>query len=185
MSRIGKQPIPVPGNVKVNVNGGARTVQVEGPKGKLSFTWQSPVNVKWDESEKQIVCSISDQDMQSRQARAFWGTTRSCIDNMIKGVAEGYTQKLEVVGVGWNAQMQGRNLRLNVGYANAIDLTPPMGVEFKVDGPTITVTGPDKQAVGQFAAQIRSKRKPEPYNGKGVKYSAEVIQRKQGKVFGA
>lgn len=185
MSRIGKKPITVPGNVKVNLNAGARTVQVEGPKGKLSFTYPAPVEVKWDESEKQVVCSITEQDMLNRQYRAHWGTTRSSIENMIKGVAEGYTQRLEVVGVGWNAQAAGRNLKLNVGYANTIELTPPMGVEFKIEGPTITISGPDKQAVGQFAAQIRSKRKPEPYNGKGVKYSNEVIQRKQGKVFGA
>lgn len=184
MSRIGKQPVAVPSGVKVNIDPASRTINIEGAKGKLSFSWQPQVLVTWDESEKQIVCTISEQDMLSRQARAYWGTTRAMIRNMIEGVTAGYMKKLEVVGVGWNAQAMGKTLKLNVGFANNIELSPPMGVEFKVEGPTITITGPNKQAVGQFAAQIRSKRKPEPYNGKGVKYSGEVIQRKQGKVFG-
>jgi large subunit ribosomal protein L6 len=110
---------------------------------------------------------------------------RSRIENLIHGVSKGYEKKLEVIGVGWNAQPQGATLRLNVGYCHPVDLKPPAGVEFGVEGQTITISGPDKQAVGQFAADIRSKRPPEPYNGKGIKYTDEVIQRKQGKVFGS
>jgi large subunit ribosomal protein L6 len=122
--------------------------------------------------------------MKIGQYRAYWGTVRSRIENLILGVTEGFTRRLEVVGVGWNAQAQGNALRLNVGYCLPVDLTPPDGVEFAIKGPMITITGPDKQAVGQFAAEIRSKRPPEPYNGKGIKYVGEQIIRKQGKVFG-
>lgn len=185
MSRIGKKPISVPGNVKVNLDAGSRTINVEGPRGKLSYVWSEIVTVQWDENEKEIACSIPEALMNNRQKRAMWGTDRSRIENMIKGVTDGYEKKLEIIGVGWNAQPQGKTLRLNVGYCHPVDLTPPAGVEFKVEGQVVTVSGPDKQAVGQFAANIRDQRRPEPYNGKGIKYTDEVIIRKQGKVFGA
>ena len=123
--------------------------------------------------------------MESKLARALWGTTRARIQNMIVGVTEGYVRKLEVVGVGWGAKQAGKNLQLNVGYANPVIMAPPAGVQFGIEGNVITVSGPDKAAVGEFAAEIRAKRPPEPYNGKGIKYAEEVIQRKQGKVFGA
>jgi large subunit ribosomal protein L6 len=123
--------------------------------------------------------------MNDRQMRAYWGTTRARIAVCIEGVSNGFQKKLEVVGVGWNAKVQGPALQLNVGYCDPINLTPPRGVEFKVEGAIITISGPDKQAVGQFAAQLRSRRKPEPYNGKGIRYLGETITKKQGKVFGA
>lgn len=185
MSRIGKKPIQVPSGVKVNLDPGTRTITIEGSKGKLSYVWRPEVSVAWDEDEKQIVCSIPESRMTDRQMRAYWGTVRARIDNMIKGTTEGFTKKLEIIGVGWNAQAQGKMLRLNVGYCHPVDLTPPESVQFNVEGPTVTITGPDKQAVGQFAAVVRSKRPPEPYNGKGIKYADETIIRKQGKVFGA
>jgi large subunit ribosomal protein L6 len=119
------------------------------------------------------------------QNRAYWGLTRALIANMIVGVTTGYSKKLEVVGVGWGAKLQGQALQLNLGYTNPVHKPVPAGIEIVVEGPMITVTGTDKQAVGQFAAQLRAARKPEPYNGKGIKYVNEVIIRKQGKVFGS
>jgi large subunit ribosomal protein L6 len=185
MSRIGKKPITVPAGVKVSLDRKARTISVEGPKGRLSYAWRPEVVVTWDESEKTILCSIPEEQMNISQVRAHWGTARSRIQNMIIGVTEGYSKRLEIVGVGWNAQPQGGTLRLNVGYCLPVEMTPPAGVEFAVAHNVITVSGPDKQAVGQFAAEIRSQRPPEPYNGKGIKYVGEHIIRKQGKVFGS
>ena len=185
MSRIGKKPITVPAAVKIALDPKTRTISADGPKGKLSFAYRPEVIVTWDESEKTIVCAIPEAQLKIGQMRAYWGTTRSRIQNMVSGVAEGYSKRLEIVGVGWNAQPQGKTLRLNVGFCLPVDMTPPAGVEFEVGNNIITVSGPDKQAVGQFAAEIRSKRPPEPYNGKGVKYVGEQIIRKQGKVFGS
>ncbi len=185
MSRIGKKPVLVPSGVKVAINPAAHTINVEGPKGKLSYTWRPEVAVAWNEKENRIVCSISEAQMKSGECRAYWGTTRARIEQLMEGVTKGYEKKLEVVGVGWNAQAQGRTLKLNVGYCNPIELTAPMSVQFKVEGAIITINGPDCQAVGEFAAQCRSKRPPEPYNGKGVKYVGETIIRKEGKAFGA
>ena len=185
MSRIGKKPITVPGGVKVNLDTAKRTIAVEGPKGKMSFTYRPEVEVSWDEGEAAITCSIPEQRVAFRQDRAYWGTTRSRIQNLIIGVTEGYQKKLEVVGVGWNAKPMGKQLQLNIGYCHPVDMTPPESVEFAVEGQIVTITGPDKQAVGQFAAEVRSKRPPEPYNGKGIKYIDEIIMRKQGKAFGS
>ena len=185
MSRIGKKPISVPANVKIKVDGASRRVDVEGPKGKLSYQHRPEVSVDWDEGSKEIACSIPESQMAISQSRAYWGTDRANIQCMITGVTEGYMKKLEIVGVGWNAKPQGKTLQLNVGYCHPVDMTPPDNVEFKVEGPIITITGPNKRDVGQFAAEIRSKRPPEPYNGKGIKYIDEIIIRKQGKVFGS
>jgi len=185
MSRIGKKPITVPGTVKVTLDPKACSVAIEGPKGKLSYDYRPEVSVVWDESEKRIVCSISESQTSSGQMRAYWGTVRARIQNMITGVVDGYAKQLEIVGVGWNAKPQGKTLQLNIGFCHPVDMIPPDGVEFAVKGQFVSVTGADKQAVGQFAADVRSKRKPEPYNGKGIKYVGEHIIRKQGKVFGS
>jgi large subunit ribosomal protein L6 len=185
MSRIGKQPITVPAGVKINLDPKSRTINIEGPKGKLSFQYRPEVTVVWNQGENSIVCSIKESDMENKVARALWGTTRAQIRSMLIGVTQGYTRKLEVVGVGWNAKQTGKNLTLNVGYANPVVMSPPAGVNFAIEGNAITVSGPDKASVGEFAAEIRQARPPEPYNGKGIKYDDEVIQRKQGKVFGA
>jgi large subunit ribosomal protein L6 len=185
MSRIGKQPVAVPDNVKVSLDRQSHMITIEGPKGSLSYEYATQVDVSWDESEKQIVCSLPAQRLGIRTMRAYWGTVRARISNMILGVTNGFTRQLEIIGVGWNAQAQGKKLRLNVGYCHPIDMTPPDGVEFAIAGNVVTITGPDKQAVGQFSADIRSKRPPEPYNGKGIKYVGEQIIRKQGKVFGS
>jgi large subunit ribosomal protein L6 len=185
MSRIGKQPVTVPSGVKVNLDPKTRTIHIEGAKGKLAFTWKPEVKVAWNQNENRIVCTIDESDSENKVARALWGTTRARIQSMIEGVTKGYSKKLEVVGVGWNAKPAGKNLQLNVGYADPVTMSPPQGVQFVIEGNAVTVSGPSAELVGQFAAEIRSMRPPEPYNGKGIKYSDEVIQRKQGKVFGA
>ncbi len=183
MSRIGKKPVAVPSGVSVGQDG--ETVRLEGPKGSLSYTHRPEVGVKWDESERQLQCTIDDSMADDRKIRAHWGTTRAQLQNLIDGVTKGYEKKLEVVGVGWTAVVQGNQLKLTVGYANPVMVQIPDGVQVAVERQMITVTGIDKQAVGQFAAQVRGKRPPEPYNGKGIKYSDEVVRRKQGKQFGA
>ncbi len=185
MSRIGKKPVAVPAAVKVNHDHASRTVRVEGPKGKLSFEYHPVVSVEWNEGDREFACSIPESKMAEGQARAHWGTTRSRLQGLVEGVTSGFVKKLEVNGVGWNAKLQGRNLLLNVGYCNTITLAIPMGLDCTVEGSVITVAGPDKQQVGAFASRIRSTRKPEPYNGKGIKYSDETIIRKQGKAFGS
>lgn len=185
MSRIGKQPVTVPSGVKVNLDPKSRTINIEGPKGKLSFAHRPEVKVVWNQGENRIVCTIDPADMENKVARALWGTTRANIQSMIDGVTKGYSKKLEVIGVGWGAKLAGKNLQLNVGYADPVMMTPPQGVQFVIEGNAITVSGPSAELVGEFAAEIRAKRPPEPYNGKGIKYADEVIQRKQGKVFGA
>ena len=185
MSRIGKKPIHVPASVKVALDPKTRTVKVEGPKGKLEFTWRPEVQVNWDEGEKAITCSITEEQLKVGQMRAYWGTTRSRIQNLVTGVTDGYEKKLEIIGVGWNARPQGKSIELNVGYCHPVVLTPPAGVEFAIDKGFVTITGADKQAVGQFAAEIRASRPPEPYKGKGIRYVGEYVIRKQGKVFGS
>ncbi len=185
MSRIGKQLITVPAGVKVNLDTKSRTINIEGPKGKLSFKYRPEVIVTWNQGENSIKCTIDPKDAENKTARAMWGTTRAQIQSMIIGVAQGYTKKLEVIGVGWTAKAAGKNLQLTVGYCDPVTMSPPQGVMFAIDGAVVTITGPDKAAVGEFAAEVRQQRLPEPYNGKGIKYDTEVIQRKQGKVFGA
>lgn len=186
MSRIGKQPVQVPAGVKVAVKDGQ--VSIEGPKGKLSIKTSPVVAVSYSEADKAIVCKISDAD--DRAARAQWGTTRANIRNMVEGVTKGYEKNLQVVGTGWSAAVMGKKLKLTVGFANSIMVAIPDGITVAVDkaqGETtpVKITGADKQLVGQFASAVRAKRKPEPYNGKGIKYAEEVIRRKQGKQFGS
>ena len=127
------------------------------------------VSVAFNEDDKAVVCTIPEEQMTERAIRAHWGTTRSRIQSIVTGVSEGFERKLQINGVGWNAQAQGKTLRLNIGYCHPVDLTPPDGVQFDIQNNVIAITGPDKQAVGQFAAVIRSKRPPEPYNGKGIR----------------
>ena len=185
MSRIGKQAIAVPSGVEVKLNAAGRSIDVKGPKGNLTFDWRDEVDVQFDEEAKAIQCSVVAGENATRQARALWGTTRSRINNMVEGVTKGYTKKLKIVGVGWNAKEQGTTIVLNIGYCHSVDLPAPDGVSFSIEkGTEITITGADKQAVGQFAAVIRSKREPEPYNGKGIMYHDEIIIRKAGKAFG-
>jgi large subunit ribosomal protein L6 len=184
MSRIGKKSVAVTAGVKVAVKDG--TVNVEGPKGKLSLKVPSCVKVSVDEAAKAVNVGLADGvGGEDKQASAHWGSTRAHIRNMIEGVANGYERRLEVVGVGWTAAVAGKDLKMTLGFANAIVMPIPTGLTVKVDKQFVSVSGPDKQAVGQFASAMRSHRKPEPYNGKGVKYVEEVVRRKQGKQFGA
>jgi large subunit ribosomal protein L6 len=182
MSRIGRKPVPVPANVKVSIVDS--TIQVEGPKGKLSFSHRPEVQVGFDAAKQQI--QVSRRDDQ-RLSRALHGLTRSLVANMVQGVTSGYTRKLEIVGVGYQAQLKKANtLALQVGFANQIVLEAPAGVSVTVPDPThITISGPDKQAVGQFAAVVREVRPPEPYKGKGIRYEGETVRRKAGKAFGS
>ncbi|MCL4742997.1 MAG: 50S ribosomal protein L6 [Phycisphaerales bacterium] len=183
MSRIGKQPVAVPKGVKVTVSDD--TVKVEGPKGTLSIKRPAEVSVRVDEGAASVVCEIDPARAEDRQVRAHWGTTRAHIQNMVDGVSKGYEKTMEIVGVGWQAALAGREVRLQLGFANPVVMPIPQGLTVTVDKQIVKIAGPDKQAVGQFAAAMRSKRKPEPYNGKGIKYSDETIRRKQGKQFGA
>lgn len=183
MSRIGKKPISVPGNVKVNLSG--QSISIEGPKGTLSYDFRPEVDVSFDESDKSITVSMDEKLIAAKRSNgAYWGTTRALINNMVKGVTDGYTRKLQVVGVGWTATVNANKLALKVGYANVIEMPIPAGLDVTAEKQIITISGADKQAVGHFAASTRAKRKPEPYNGKGIKYLDEVIMRKQGKAFG-
>jgi large subunit ribosomal protein L6 len=184
MSRIGKKPVEVPAGVKVSV-GGDRVVTIEGPKGTLKMQHRPEVKVAWAESEKRISVTVDEKRADDGDVRAYWGTTRALIDNMIEGVTKGYEKSLDIVGVGWQAQMQGKQIRLAVGFANPIFMTIPAGINVAIDRTNLKISGADKQAVGQFAAAVRAKRKPEPYNGKGIKYTEETIRRKAGKAFGA
>jgi large subunit ribosomal protein L6 len=179
MSRIGKQPVVVPANVKVEVQGS--TVRVEGPKGKLQGSFRSEIGLKFDPDKKAVIVTRSSDE---RAARALHGLTRALIQNMVRGVTDGFEKKLKIEGIGYQARKDKNNVILTVGYANAIEMTPPEGVTVDVPDPTtIIVKGADKQKVGQFAAEIRASRKPEPYKGKGIRYENEVVRRKEGKSF--
>jgi large subunit ribosomal protein L6 len=180
MSRIGKKPVSVPKGVKVSVQD--RTVNVEGPKGSLSFTHRPEVSVAAEDG--QVTVSVDEALLGNKKVRALWGTTRALINNMMTGATTGYSRKLEIHGVGWTAAVAGTNLKLNVGYANSIEMPIPTGLTVTVEKQSITIEGADKQAVGQFAAAARAKRPPEPYNGKGIRYADEIIRKKEGKQFG-
>ena len=182
MSRIGRKPVVVPANVKVAV--ADSTINVEGPKGKLAFSYRREIDVNYDSEGKQVLISRRDDE---RLSRALHGLTRSLIANMVKGVTDGYSKKLEIVGVGYQAQLKKANtIALQVGFANQIVLEAPPGVSVVVpDATHITISGADKQAVGQFAAIIRKVRPPEPYKGKGIRYEGEAVRRKAGKAFGS
>ena len=185
MSRIGKKPVSVPSGVEVSIDPKSRTVTVKGAKGSLSMTHRPEVAVNWEQDEKQVVVTISQDRASEKQVRAYWGLTRSLIANMVEGVTKGYSKRLEIHGVGWGAKQQGMKLVLNLGYCNEIEMDIPQGVEVEAKNQNITISGMDKQVVGNFASSIRAKRKPEPYNGKGVRFAGEQIMRKQGKAFGA
>lgn len=181
MSRLGKMPVPL-GKASANING--RKISISAGNSTLEYEHRPEVTVTLDEDTKSLVVSVDEDRAQEKQVRAFWGMTRALLANMVVGVTQGYEKKLEVIGVGYTAALAGSNLNLKVGFANTITVPVPMGVEVKVEKQLITINGPDKQKVGQFAAEVRSKRPPEPYNGKGIKYSDEVVRRKQGKAFG-
>lgn len=192
MSRIGKKPIPIPGGVTINVAGQA--VSVSGPKGQLEWTVPEPIAVGVEDN--QVVCQRADD---SKHSRALHGLSRALIANMVTGVTAGYAIRLEIYGTGYGCKLEGQTLLLNCGYVGRghghraqFEIPVPAGLDVQVEVPVargdtdpakFTVSGADKQQVGQFAAEIRKIRKPEPYKGKGIRYAGEQIRRKAGKVF--
>jgi large subunit ribosomal protein L6 len=176
MSRIGKKPVPV-GKAKVAVNG--QKISVDGPKGKLELNVHPAISVKLEGADL-VVTRPNDE----KQNKALHGLTRSLLANMVEGVTNGYKKTLEIQGVGYKVEQKGKNLVLSVGYANAITKAIPGNVTVALEGTNkIHITGADKQAVGQFASEIRQVRKPEPYKGKGIRYEGEVVKIKPGKAF--
>jgi large subunit ribosomal protein L6 len=179
MSRIGKKPVPVPDHVKVEV--AEDTVTIEGPKGKLQWQYRPEVSVAYDPEGKTITVS---RHNDQRLSRALHGLTRAVLQNMIVGVTDGYERRLEIVGVGYIAAILGRVLQLRVGLANELQVPIPEGIKVACpDQQHIVIQGIDKQLVGQFAAEVRALRKPEPYKGKGIRYLGEPVRRKQGKAM--
>jgi large subunit ribosomal protein L6 len=178
MSRIGKAPITVPKGVEVKQTGS--TMEVKGPKGMLAQAIPSGIALQIDGG----VITVKRQD-DTKHVRSLHGLIRTLIANMVTGVTEGFSKRLEIAGIGYRANLQGRNLQLSLGYSHPINYAVPDGIEVAVDKQTaITVTGVDKQKVGQVAAEIRSFRKPEPYKGKGIRYVGEQVRRKAGKAKG-
>ncbi|MCC5675368.1 50S ribosomal protein L6 [Kocuria rhizophila] len=175
MSRIGRLPISVPAGVEVSVDGSA--VSVKGPKGTLTHTVSAPITVVVEDGTVQV-----SRPNDERESRSLHGLTRSLIANMIQGVSEGYTKQLEIVGTGYRVQAKGVDLEFALGYSHPVPFSAPDGITLSVEGNNkVTVSGIDKQQVGQVAAKIRSLRLPDPYKGKGVRYAGEQIRRKAGK----
>lgn len=175
MSRIGKKPVPVPSGVTVSID--AQSVVVKGPKGELSRVLPNEVNIA-QEGEQVVVTRQDD----SRVSRARHGLSRTLIANMVEGVSKGFEKRLEIKGVGYRAAVKGKTLTMNLGYSHPVEFEPPAGIEFKVESNTnVIVSGIDKELVGTIAAKIRDARPPEPYKGKGVRYSGEMVRRKAGK----
>ena len=175
MSRIGKKPIAMPAGVSASTEG--QVLSVKGPKGTL--TLQMLEEVAYDVDEGGIVIRPAND---TKRARSFWGMQRSMVQNLVTGVSEGFTKVLEITGVGYRAAVQGKNLRLQLGFSHDVNIPVPEGIDVKTpDATTVEISGIDRQKVGQFAAEIRRWRKPEPYKGKGIKYRGEYIFRKEGK----
>ena len=175
MSRIGKIPVAIPPKVKVDIKG--RKVFVEGPKGKLDFELPKRTNVKMENNQILVT-----RDGEDAEAKSLHGLSRSILNNMVKGVTDGFMKKLEIQGVGFKAAVQGKNVNLSLGYSHPISYPIPDQIKVTVEENTkVTIEGPSKQAVGQVAAEIRSYYPPEPYKGKGVRYSDEKVIRKEGK----
>ena len=180
MSRVGKLPVPIPGDVKCEQALAGRKLKVTGPKGTLEQVFHRDVTISISDSEITVTRPSNRPDH-----RALHGLTRALISNMVQGVTQGFERKLQIVGVGYRASLQGTALNLQVGYSHPVVVTPPEGITFTVEGTnTILVTGIDKGLVGQTAANVRAWRKPEPYKGKGIRYENEQIRRKVGKAGG-
>jgi len=175
MSRIGKRPVAIPSGVTANIDG--KTLSVKGPKGTLTMGLSDLIDYKVEDEGISVMPANDTQ-----KARAFWGMQRTMVSNLVEGVTEGFSKTLQISGVGYRASTQGNKLKLQLGYSHDVDLDVPEGLDVKTpDQTTIIVSGIDKQKVGQFAAEIRRWRKPEPYKGKGIKYQGEYIFRKEGK----
>ena len=175
MSRIGKKPVAIPSGVEAKIDNG--TLTVKGPKGTLSLGLSDFIDYKVEDGEIAV-----NPANDTKQARSYWGMQRTLVSNLVEGVTDGFSKTLEISGVGYRAQAQGNKLKLQLGYSHDVDLDVPEGLDVKTpDQTTVIISGIDKQAVGQFAAEIRRWRKPEPYKGKGIKYQGEYVFRKEGK----
>lgn len=176
MSRIGIKPIPVPGGVTIEIGSG-NDISVKGPRGELAQKLSQRVDIVQEDGQVRVT-----RTTEEREVKALHGLTRSLLNNMVVGVTDGFTKVLEIQGVGYRAQLQGKNLVLNVGYSHPVNLQPPEGITYTVEGSNrVTVSGIDKQVVGEEAARIRGVRPPEPYKGKGIRYAGEFVRRKAGK----
>ena len=176
MSRIGKHPVAVPQGVNVQLSG--QDLSVKGPKGQLDLRLVDDIVASVENGK----IAVRPRDKSSRRGRMMWGMQRTLVNNMVTGVTKGFSVDLEINGVGYRAALQGRNLVLQLGFSHEVNYPIPAGIDIKVEKPTaLTISGADRQKVGQVAAEIRSYRGPEPYKGKGVKYSTETILRKEGK----
>ena len=179
MSRVGKKPVKLPSGVKVNIDG--QRVAVEGPKGKLAATFHPNMRLSLGDGQIEV-----NRPNDSKQNRSLHGLTRSLLANMVEGVSNGFSRALTIVGVGYTAKVQGKELVVEVGFANPATLPIPANLNVETPGGTrIVISGPDRQAVGQLAAEIRKIRPPDPYKGKGIRYADEVVRRKAGKAFAA
>ncbi|MDI6777854.1 MAG: 50S ribosomal protein L6 [Patescibacteria group bacterium] len=174
MSRIGKQPIQIPEGVEMKIADGK--VFVKGPKGSLDFEFHPDVKVEM--AEKEVKLSVKEE---TKQTKSLWGLTRVLVANMIKGVTEGYEKQLELQGVGYRMAVQGKKLNMALGFSHPVEVEIPDGLEAKIDKNILTISGIDKQQVGQFAATIRALKKVEPYKGKGFRYVGEIVRKKAGK----
>jgi len=176
VSRVGRLPVDVPSGVEIKIDGSH--VKIKGPKGEMEFTFSPEMEIVFQEN----VININ-RPSDAREMRSLHGTTRALIQNMVTGVTEGYQKELQLVGVGYRANMEGKNLVLNVGYSHPVEVVPPPGISFEVGdrAQQVFISGIDKQSVGQVAADIRKVRPPEPYKGKGIRYKDEYIRRKAGK----
>ena len=176
MSRLGKLPVALTNNVEAQIKD--KEIIVKGPKGELSTAYRAD-KVKIEQTDEGLLVSI--KDLGDRELRAYWGLYRSLVNNMVKGVTEGFEKKLEISGVGYRAAVSGQNLTLNMGYSHPVEFPIPDGITITVEGNIITVSGIDKQLVGETAARIRKVRKPDVYKLKGIKYEDEIIIKKEGK----
>lgn len=174
MSRIGKKPIEIPAGIEVKIAG--KQVSIKGPKGELFQKVRPEIKVETREGKIFVMVEI-----ETKESKAFWGLTRALLNNMVKGVIEGYEKKLEIEGVGFRTNLEGEDLVLNVGFSHPVKIKAPQGIKFAVEKNIITVSGIDKALVSQTAANIRKVRPPEPYKGKGIRYFGEQIKRKVGK----
>jgi large subunit ribosomal protein L6 len=175
MSRIGKRPVAIPSGVTASIEG--KTLSVKGPKGTLTLGMRDEIAYAVEDGQISVKPAND-----GKTARAFWGMQRTLVSNLVEGVTNGFTKTLDITGVGYRAQAQGKNLRLQLGYSHDVNYDVPEGIEIKTpDNTTVEISGIDKQKVGQVAAEIRRWRKPEPYKGKGIRYRGEYIFRKEGK----
>jgi len=176
VSRVGRMPVEIPSGVDVKIDGSY--VKIKGPKGELEFTFSPDIEISSQDGGINVKRPSDARDM-----RSLHGTTRALIQNMVTGVTDGFQKELQLVGVGYRANMEGKNLVLNVGFSHPVEIVPPAGISFEVGdrAQQVFITGIDKQAVGQIAADIRKVRPPEPYKGKGIRYKDEYIRRKAGK----